>query len=99
LDWNEDEEECMARLVKREEVAEILRELISGNRTQEDAARWALDLDREDVEVEDDRMWTILNAISMAAETRLTEEGDTDDPYIFGQENFQQWLAELLGLH
>lgn len=79
----------------REDVAAVLRSLIQGHKTREEVSAWATEYIVFDdpaiyPEVEDEAVWEALEALTGA---NLIS---TDRPYLYGAEDFQNWLDELI---
>jgi hypothetical protein len=78
-------------LPSREEVASKLRGLIGDTTPREEVASWASTwVTSDEFPVDDERVWEALKNLAMA------DLISTDRPYLYGKEDFQDWLAELL---
>ena len=87
----------MTRLVRRDEVAEVLIALINGRRTREQAAGWATALYLADVDCESGPTRDALNALMGAAEeVWYTDPPPGHDRYLHDTFDFRDWLRELL---
>lgn len=75
----------------RQFVADRLRELISGVASREDVAAWAGRwVGMGDPPIEDPRVWRAIERLSGA------DMISTDRPYLYGREDFERWLSDLL---
>jgi len=74
-----------------DDVANVLRGLINETMSRQDAANWASHWVTEShSNVEDTRVWEALK--ELVAADLIT----TDRPYLYGKEDFEAWLEELL---
>jgi hypothetical protein len=74
----------------KEDIEQRLKELISGRTTRESVAEWAKQWILPGAPpVEDPAVWDALMKL-VAADMETT-----DRPYLYGEEDFRDWLAEL----
>jgi hypothetical protein len=75
----------------RADVAEVLRRLVEGSMSREDASEWASPwVTADDVDFEPP-LWRAIERLSGAGMI------STERPYLYEPEDFQAWLEELLG--
>ena len=75
-----------------EEVERMLRELVEGRITREEADDWAMRwLVADDAGVDDAKIWEALCHLAGCAMPT------TDRPYLYNREDFEAWLASFRG--
>jgi hypothetical protein len=72
----------------RDDVARVFRDLIDGRITREEASDWARPWVIADVDIDQATLEALEGLYGADAPT-------TDRPYLFGEEDFRAWLAEL----
>jgi hypothetical protein len=74
----------------REEIASVLRQLISGEKSRGEASEWASRwVCADDTRVTDKAVWEALTSLLGA------DLISTDRPYFYAVEDFAAWLKEL----
>lgn len=83
------------KMPTKEDAAEVLRQLISGKITRENASDWANPwmLPEKADSIGDYDLYHCLECLSAA------DMISTDRPYLYGTEDFESWLQELVGKH
>lgn len=80
-----------AQLPSRDEVASKLRALVAETAPRDEVASWASTwVSRDPSRIDDQPTWEALKNLAMADLVSL------DRPYLYGREDFETWLAELL---
>jgi hypothetical protein len=74
----------------RTDVITRLRALIAETMSRQEVASWASAWLRGDPQVDDQGVWNALNSLAMA------DLISTDRPYLYGREDFEAWLSDLL---
>ena len=78
------------KLPQRREVKEVIHQLLRGEMSREQVSEWACrSVVGDDVAVDDFVVWGVLKALLGA------DLISTDRPYLYGNEDFKNWLAEL----
>jgi hypothetical protein len=73
----------------RSDAAKVLRELLAGMITRSEASAWAIQWMAHDHRITDRALWNSLVELGGA------DLVGGDRPYLYGDSDFQQWLADL----
>jgi hypothetical protein len=75
----------------RDDVAGVIRGLITGDTSRADASAWAFQWVAADSRVDDPVVWKALNYLAGA------DAPTTDRPWLFEEIDFRAWLEDVTG--